>query len=572
MDNNWNSQYVKQDNVSFNILKHNKKIRVGIMLNNYGLEAWDQKILEAIIRSDYASIELVILNKSRNDKLSFIDKILANRNKLFYIAYTKLENQIIQCKPDAFTLIDVQNLLENIPGIEIQPKRDKYSDYIDEKDVERIKEFNLDVIIRRGFRTLKGDILNAAKYGVWSYHHNDNTVVRGGPSGFWETFERMGERGAILQMETEDLDNGIELYRSSFPCDSFFVRRNNNYCFLRSSLFVPRTIKKLYYEGENAFFSNIERGNKKLNFYDNMYYTTPTNFKFLKMIIEQTCRMSANYLHDHFFQKHWFLMYDLQDQISTSFWRFKKISPPRDRFWADPHVFFKDNIYYIFIEEYLYKKKKGHISLIEMQQSGNYSDPVKVLEEPFHLSYPQVFDYNGILYMIPETHLAKSINLYQCTNFPTEWTHRATLMDSVNAVDSTMLFHKNQWWLFTNISEPEGTFIYNELFLFYSDNLLSHNWNSHPMNPVISDIKRARSAGKIFERNGKLYRPSQSGNPRYGYGIKLNEIVVLTENDYLEKEISFIEPKWDKKLIGVHTLCHENRLTMIDGYYNTFFA
>jgi hypothetical protein len=207
-----------------------------------------------------------------------------------------------------------------------------------------------------------------------------------------------------------------------------------------------------------------------------------------------------------------------------------------------------------------------------MQQSGNYSDPVKVLEEPFHLSYPQVFDYNGILYMIPETHLAKSINLYQCTNFPTEWKHRATLMDSVNAVDSTMLFHKNKWWLFTNISEPEGTFIYNELFLFYSDNLLSHNWNSHPMNPVISDIKRARSAGKIFERNGKLYRPSQSGNPRYGYGIKLNEIVVLTENDYLEKEISFIEPKWDKKLIGVHTLCHENRLTMIDGYYNTFFA
>ena len=90
-------------------------------------------------------------------------------------------------------------------------------------------------------------------------------------------------------------------------------------------------------------------------------------------------------------------MYDLQDQISTSFWRFKKIIPPKDRFWADPHVFFKDDIYYIFIEEYIYKKKKAHISLIEMQQSGKYSDPVKVLEEPFHLSYPHVFEYNGTL-------------------------------------------------------------------------------------------------------------------------------------------------------------------------------
>jgi hypothetical protein len=90
------------------------------------------------------------------------------------------------------------------------------------------------------------------------------------------------------------------------------------------------------------------------------------------------------------------------------------------------------------------------------------------------------------------------------------------------------------------------------------------------MNPVISDVKRARPAGKIFERNGQLIRPSQCCNPWYGYGIKLNEIVVLTENDYSEREIAFIEPKWDKKLNGVHTFCHENRLTMIDGFYRKF--
>ena len=256
--------------------------------------------------------------------------------------------------------------------------------------------------------------------------------------------------------------------------------------------------------------------------------------------------------------------------FSTSFRDFKKIIPPSDRFWADPQVFFKDDVYYIFIEEYLYKKKKAHISLIEMQQSGKYSDPVKVLEEPFHLSYPHVFEYDGILYMIPETHQAKSINLYQCTGFPAEWKHRAVLMDSVDAVDATTLFHNNRWWIFTNIAEPKGTSLQNELYLFSSDTLLSQNWKSHPMNPVISDVKRARPAGKIFKRDGQLIRPSQCCNPRYGYGIKLNEIVVLTENDYAEREIAFIEPTWDKNLKGVHTLCHENRLTMIDAYQNRF--
>jgi hypothetical protein len=89
-------------------------------------------------------------------------------------------------------------------------------------------------------------------------------------------------------------------------------------------------------------------------------------------------------------------------------------------------------------------------------------------------------------------------------DFPNKWKHQATLLDSVNTVDSTILFHKNKWWLFTNIAEPEGTSINYELCLFYSDNLLCYSWNSHPMKLIISDVRRARPAGKILERNGLL--------------------------------------------------------------------
>ena len=547
-----------------------KKIRVGIMLDTYHMEYWAYKILEEISSSDYASVELIILNAKLDVKISTVDKIRINRKEIFYIAYTKLEKRIIQPKPDAFTRINAQKILENVPVIVTLPKMDKYSDWIETDDIEKIKKFDLDVIIQSGFRVLKGDILNVAKYGIWSYYHDDDTVIRGGPPGFWETFERMGERGAILEMLTKDEDNGIELYRSFFPIYSLFLSENNNSCYLRSSLFIPRILKKIYYQGENTLFAHEERDSKKLFFYNNENYITPTNLKFLKMGIKHFFRMSAEILHRQFVQSQWLLMFDLHDDLSTSFWRFKKITPPKDRFWADPQVYFKDETYYIFIEELIFKKKKGHISLFEMNQSGKYSDPVKVLEEPFHLSYPHVFENNGTLWMIPETRQAHSINLYQCTDFPTGWKHRATLMDSVEAVDSTILFSKNKWWLFTNIAEPKGTAIDNELYLFYSDNLVTQHWNSHPMNPVISDGKRARPAGKIFERNGKYYRPSQCSKPSYGYGIKINEIVVLTENEYQEKEVAFIEPKWDKKLKGIHTICYENRLTMIDGAYDKF--
>jgi len=571
MDNETSSRYASQGGSSINLLTNNKKIRVGIMLDTYHVDAWYYNILDSITRSDYASLELVILFKSPHEKTTYTDKIRANPKTFFYTTYTELENRILRREPDAFAPMDAQKLLQNVPVIEIQPQKNTYSDWIEKEDVEKIKEFNLDVILRYGSRIPKGAILNAARYGLWSYYHDDDTVVRGGPPGFWATFERKGERGAILQMLTEDVDKGMVLYRSSFPCYTYCVSKNNNHCFLRSSLFVPRLLQKLYREGEKAFFSTIKQENKELEFYDTILYTTPSNLKFLKVFIQHSYHFGVELLCYQFVQQQWMLMYDLQDQFSTSFRRFKKIFPPKDRFWADPHVVVKDDTYFIFIEEYLYKKKKGHISLIEMQQSGTYSDPVIVLDEPFHLSYPHVFDHNGIWYMIPETSQANSINLYRCTDFPTEWKYQTTLMDSVNAVDSTLLYHNNTWWLFTNISEPEGTFNYNELFLFYSDDLLSHTWNSHPMNPVLSDVKRARSAGKIVEQNGVLYRPSQCGIPTYGYGIKLNEIVALTKNDYLEREIAFIEPHWDKKLQGVHTLCHENRLTMIDGYYDRFF-
>ena len=556
---------------SFNNFKNNKKIRVGVMLDDYHPAAWHYIILDSIAKSEYASVELVILNKGRNEETPYPDNIREERKKLLYTTYTELENWILHREPDAFARIDAQSLLQNVPALEIHPAMNTYSDWFEEKDIERIQEFRLDVIIKLGFRTLNGAILNAPRYGVWSYYPSDTTAIRGGPPGFWETFEGRGERGAILQVLAEDPDKGIAIYRSSFRCDSLFVSRNNNDCFLSSSMFVPRLLKKLYEGGGNAFISTIQQENKKLDFYDDVLYTIPTNSKFFRLFLQHYCRKGVQIIHDKFFHPQWFLMYDLQDQISTSLWRFKKIFPPRDRFWADPHVFFKDDTYSIFVEEFVFKKKRGHISVIEMQQSGKYTDPVMVLDEPFHLSYPHVFDHDGTVYMIPETYQARSINLYQCTGFPTEWKHRATLMDSVKAVDSTLLFYRDKWWLFTNISEPEGTFNSNELFVFYSDNLISDTWTSHPMNPVISDIKRARSGGKIFEQNGILYRPSQCCVPSYGYGIKLNEIVTLTDHDYLEKEIAFIEPDWDRKLKGVHTFCHENRLTMIDGYYNTFF-
>jgi len=126
-------------------------------------------------------------------------------------------------------------------------------------------------------------------------------------------------------------------------------------------------------------------------------------------------------------------------------WRYKPLLPPRDRGWADPFVIERDDKYFVFMEEIVYAKGRGHISMmtIEVQPNGSFecTDPVPVIEQPYHMSYPFLLEYQDELYMIPETAENRTVDLYRCTEFPKKWELVSTLMDNVIAVDTTLLEH-----------------------------------------------------------------------------------------------------------------------------------
>ena len=63
----------------------------------------------------------------------------------------------------------------------------------------------------------------------------------------------------------------------------------------------------------------------------------------------------------------------MDDKISTSFLKFREMIPPKDRFWADPFVIFKDQKHHIFFEEFLNSKNKGHLSVISIDANGNHT-------------------------------------------------------------------------------------------------------------------------------------------------------------------------------------------------------
>jgi hypothetical protein len=262
----------------------------------------------------------------------------------------------------------------------------------------------------------------------------------------------------------------------------------------------------------------------------------------------------------------WSLMMNISDDLSTNFSIFKKIIPPKDRFWADPFIVYKNEKYYVFFEEFVYSEKIGHISLIKIDKNGNYSKPEKILDLPFHLSYPFIFEFQKNYYFIHAS-LSKnraSVDLFKCTNFPYKWEFYKELIPNTPLVDTTLFYHKNKWWLFACVANNDGTSLSKNLVLYYSNSLLNDSWISHPQNPIISDISKARPAGNIFNMQNKIIRPSQNCSKYYGYGLCFNEIIKLTEIEYEEKLIESFEPKSNDGVLAMHTFNHKNNLTIID--------
>jgi hypothetical protein len=292
----------------------------------------------------------------------------------------------------------------------------------------------------------------------------------------------------------------------------------------------------------------------------------PSNARGLSLLARFLAAKIPRIYQKTLFVEQWSLLFDLNGAETLSFGSFRKLIPPKDRFWADPHVVEVDGRYFIFVEEYMYRDRKAHISVIEMDGRGNYQEPVRVLERDHHLSYPFVFRWQGRYYMVPESVENRTIEMYKCVEFPHRWQFERTLMENVNAVDTTLLHHEGRWWLFTGMARDKAALPMVELFLFFSDDLFTDQWVAHPLNPVNRDVARARPAGRVFIRDGRIFRPSQDCSRTYGYGFYLNEVLALSRTEYLEETVVAVRPDWDKRIKGTHTFARAGQLTMVDAF------
>jgi hypothetical protein len=534
---------------------NDNRLRVGLILPEKKIPAWFRYVLEMILRSTDVDFGLILLVGNENRETAnrpfvyllfdWVDRILFSRG---------CDPLVRKSLPEALKSVPIKNC--------ILPQDGTLSNFNhDQKDLAQEK---IDLYLAVGVNIQSSALIDSCRLGIMSIVFGSYGEASRKMPGFIEVFEKQGLTTTTLRMNRSN-QPGIDcIDESTWFTYPFSPARHRSYYYWASAAMLPRAIRKLQeLRGQKTVLR--ESNSKPLIDQDpkeGKYSSSLWIFScYLKLIARGLLEVGKRV----FNHESWVLLYGPDHSRTPDIASFTALTPPKGKFWADPILVEKEMKQYIFFEEYENRKHKGCIAVISKNSGGLWTPPVTVLEKDCHLSYPFIFPREAQYYMVPESNEKGRIDLYECALFPLHWEFHHTMIDNILARDTTLFFYDGLWWLFTAVAACRAQGANVELMIYYCPDFLTSQWSPHPKNPVCSDIRRSRPAGKIFQKNGKLFRPSQDCSRGYGYGIDLNEIEELSTTGYREKTIQYLRPRDNSNLIGIHTLSKDGKFMVVDG-------
>ena len=201
------------------------------------------------------------------------------------------------------------------------------------------------------------------------------------------------------------------------------------------------------------------------------------------------------------------------------------------RYVADPFLLRHGAVWYMFFEVVDEASVCGKIAYAHSEDGLRWTYGGMVIDEPFHVSYPYVFPWQGDVYLVLESGAVKAVRLYRASSFPARWEFVRPLLVGEPYADTSLLYHDARWWMFT-VSDPHR----NDSLRLYSAEDLGGDWTEHPYSPVvIANPHQARPGGRIFTHEGRLFRYAQDVVPYYGHQVWGMEITALTPTHYAER-------------------------------------
>ncbi|HEX7052823.1 MAG TPA: hypothetical protein VF211_02670 [Burkholderiales bacterium] len=492
-----------------------RRLRVGVWADSRLQPLWVVDALSRLAAADFAEVLLVAAPERP-----------AARENALWAAYRALDRRLFGAGPS-----ERVDIAERLPRGE--PRR-------------------LDVALALGAlddRALDG----IARYGVWRFCFGPHGAEDERAAGVHEAAAGEPLTASGLKVRLAPGEPPRLACHSCSRTEVLSVARNRDHL-CKTGEFVLRALRELHRSGP-AWLQGCPQ----------LAAAPPAPLPGARDALRMAARLARRAAEKALGVEQWSLAFAFNARVTPELAGFTRLVPPKDRDWADPFALEKDGRYYVFFEEVPFATRKGHIAMIEVDRAGRRSAPVTVLERDHHLSYPFLFEHEGALYMVPESARNRTVELWRCVDFPREWKLEKVLLEGVRLVDATLHRAHDRWWMFANCAPGASRFYDDELCLYWAERLTGE-WQPHPRNPVKSDPRSSRPAGRLFVRDGALYRPAQVCVPRYGAGLALQRVLRLSPQEYAERQVERIVPAPRSGLLGLHTMNRAGDLVVVDAF------
>ena len=276
--------------------------------------------------------------------------------------------------------------------------------------------------------------------------------------------------------------------------------------------------------------------------------------------------------------KYWFMLTEYEyclayNTLSKSATIKNSVLKPNFREWyADPIPFFWNEKQYVFVEIFEKFKGKGCIGVCDYTSDGVLHRPHHIIEEDFHMSFPNVFEVGKEIYMIPECSGVEQIRIYKMENKINNW-KVVNVFESVGEIVDVAVWKEEKLLLLlgTRIN-PENKH-QSRLVLYSLQNIgeknavLNKEWEAEEYS------YDTRNGGNFVKIKNEHFRVVQHSTKNiYGEFITLKQILQLNSKELKEKHMQKLDifsqnihlPSYIYRMWGIHTYGLGREIEIVD--------